>query len=286
MDIHPMVLLGIYKLPMGARRRALFACFNRRLPNVRNPATFNDKVNWRILNDRRPLLEWTCDKLAMKDRANDVDGLHIPRTFWAGTDLRELGATRLPGHWVFKPNHRCGLVHFGRGQPDIAHLSAIAETWLRSPLWTDLGEWAYSRARPMLLLEELIGAPGSPPRDYKFFVFGGKVEAIQVDADRHSGHRRRIYLPDWSPLEVISGTYELAPPESAPANLDRMITIAERLGSEFDFIRVDLYNIEGRIFFGEFSPYPGSGLDRFVPAEFDTELGAWWSLPHLAARTP
>jgi TupA-like ATPgrasp len=65
-----------------------------------------------------------------------------------------------------------------------------------------------------------------------------------------------------------------------------MIAIAEELGSEFDFLRVYLYNIDGRIFFGEFSPYPGSGLDRFTPASFDTELGARWRLPRLMVATP
>jgi TupA-like ATPgrasp len=286
MNKDAIVLYAICQLPVRARRRALFVYFNRRLPQFRNPAAFNDKVNWRILHDRRPLLEWTCDKLAMKDRATGVHGLHVPRTFWTGTDLRELDSVELPEHWVFKPNHRCGLVHFGRGRPDIARLDAIAETWLRSSLWTKFGEWAYSRARSTLLVEEMIGTPGSPPPDYKFFVFHGKVEAIQVDTDRHTAHRRRMYLPDWSPLEVISGVHELAPLEPAPANLDRMLTIAEELGAGFDFIRVDLYHVDGRIFFGEFSPYPGSGLDRFVPPSFDRELGARWSLPGLTAATP
>lgn len=279
MNIRTAAVSSVYKLPIGARRRALFISFNRRLPHFGNPSTFNDKVNWRIINDRRPLLEWTCDKVAMKERAKGVQGLHIPRTFWAGTNLRELESIKLPKYWVFKPNHRSGLVHFGNGRPKIAELSATAATWLHSWSWTELGEWAYSKARSMLLVEETVGIPGSPPSDYKFFVFDGKVAAIQVDVGRHEGHQRRIYLPDWSPLEVISGPHELAPLEPAPVNLDRMLAIAEKLGTEFDFMRVDLYNIDGRVFFGEYSPYPGSGLDRFIPASFDMELGAKWSLP-------
>lgn len=269
----------ILNLPIGVRRRSLFVYYNRRMPHFKYPLSFNDKVHWRILNDRRPLLEWTCDKLAMKERAKGVKDLNIPRTFWAGTDLQELDSITLPDHWVFKPNHRSGLVYFGRGRPKVGELSVTASTWLRSFSWTELGEWAYSRARCMLLLEETVGIPGSPPPDYKFFVFQGKVAAIQVDADRHTSHSRRIYLPDWSPLEVTSGLHELAPLEPAPTHLDRMLSIAEKLGAGFDFMRVDLYNVEGRIYFGEFSPYPGSGLDRFIPASFDRELGSYWMLP-------
>jgi TupA-like ATPgrasp len=270
---------GACKLPIGVRRRALFARANHRLPRFSNPSSFNDKVNWRIFHDQRPLLEWTCDKLAMKDRAGRVPGLHIPRTLWAGTNLEELTSAGLPEHWVLKPNHRSGSVYFGHGQPDIEQLSVLTAGWLRRFESEFLGEWAYSKARPMLLAEELIGTPGSPPPDYKFFVFEGEVGAVQVDIGRHSVHQRRLYLPDWSPLNVRSGRYALPPVEPPPIALDRMLALAAELGTGFDFIRIDLYDIAGRVFFGEFTPYPGSGLDRFVPASFDAELGARWKLP-------
>src|SRR5258707_478012 len=119
MNVRAATLSAIYKLPTGASRRALFASTHRRMPHFRKPLTFSDKVNWRILNDRRPLLEWTCDKLAMKEHARHVPGLHIPDTLWAGTDLRELTSARLPEHWILKPDHRTGLVYFGHGQARI-----------------------------------------------------------------------------------------------------------------------------------------------------------------------
>jgi hypothetical protein len=114
MGVWAGILPAIYGMPVELRRRALFLYCNRRFPHFKKPLTFNDKVNWRILTDRRPLLEWTCDKLAMKERACGVPGLRIPRTYWAGTDLRELAAAELPEHWVLKPNHRTGLVLWPR----------------------------------------------------------------------------------------------------------------------------------------------------------------------------
>ena len=279
MDAPGVLLSGIYKLPAATRRRLLFAWSNQRLPHFRNPHTFNDKVNWRILNDRRLLLEWTCDKLAMKEHARGVPGLCIPRTLWAGTDLRELEAVELPENWVLKPNHRTGLIHFGRGRPDDGQLSAVTRSWHRSVEYEDLAEWAYSRARPLLLAEEFIGTPGSPPPDYKFFVFDGDVAAIQVDVGRYSAHQRRLYLPDWSPLEVEYGGFPLAPRQPRPAGLDRMLAVAAELASDFEFIRIDLYDIGGLVYFGEFTPYPTGGMARFVPASFDRALGARWTLP-------
>jgi hypothetical protein len=279
MDARTPMFVAVNRLPLKARRRALFAIHNRRLPQLRNPVAFNDKVNWRILHDRRPLLEWTCDKLAMKDRASAISGIRVPRTLWAGTDLQELASAVLPERWILKPNHRTGCVYFGQGQPDIGELSAVTAPWLRPDEYRRLGEWAYSKARPMLLAEEVIGEPGSPPPDYKFFVFDGEVAAVQVDVSRHTQHQRRVYLPNWTPLNVEYGPYPLPPPEPAPASLNRMLALAAELGSGFDFIRVDLYNVNGSVYFGEFTPYPTSGFDRFDPASFDTELGTKWKLP-------
>jgi teichuronopeptide biosynthesis TupA-like protein len=283
MQVSAPVRWASYRLPLATRRRVLFVIGNRRLPHFSNPVSFSDKINWRIINDRRPLIEWTCDKLEMKERARGVPGLLIPETLWAGTDLHALASVALPEHWVLKPNNRTGLVYFGAGQPEIAQLERRTAGWLRAKESANLGEWAYSRARPLFVAEELIGTPGSPPTDYKFFVFQGAVAAIQVDVNRHSCHRRRLYLPDWSPLDVRSGVYTLPPVQPPPAGLDRMLAISAELGSEFDFIRVDLYSVSERIYFGEFTPYPGSGLERFVPVSFDLDvLGSRWKLPDLA----
>jgi hypothetical protein len=276
-----------YKLPSNVSRRALFFYSHGRFPRVKNPITFNEKVNWRILRDRREILKWTCDKLAMKDYASSVQGatahgLRIPRTLWSGTNVRELENVQLPERWVLKPNHRSGLVFFGQGQPNIPVLQKTVEGWLWSAEKADLHEWAYSKARPLLLAEELIGVPGSPPSDHKFYVFAGQVAAVEVHTDRFTNHSLRWYLPDWTPLEVTYGDSLLGPAESTPpGNFEKMLAIAGELGRSFDFMRVDLYNVDGEVFFGEVTPYPASGIERFDPASFDEELGAKWELPVL-----
>jgi hypothetical protein len=272
----------VYQLPVGLERRLLFTYYNRKLPRFGRPVTFSDKVNWRILNDRRPLLTWTCDKLAMKDYARDagLSGLDVPQTFWSGTDIGDLRAVDLPERWVLKPNHRSGLIYFGIGQPDCQELSAVTATWLDAFEASHMHEWAYAMARPMLLVEELLGPPGSPPPDYKIFVFHGKAELIEM-VNRYDGNQQRLYQPDWSPLEVLYGPQGIAPIAPPPPSLDRMLDIAQRLGQPFDFIRVDLYDVNGSIIFGELTPYPCGGLERFRPASFDIELGEKWQLPAL-----
>jgi len=277
-----------YRLPGNLGRRTLFFLYHRRFPRVRNPRTFNEKINWRILKDRREILAWTCDKLAMKDYASNVKGatahgMQVPRTLWSGTDVGELVNVELPEHWVLKPNHRSGRVFFGHGQPDIPVLREITQSWLRPKEAADLHEWAYLTARPLLLVEEMLGASDSPPSDYKFFVFAGEVAALEVHTDRFKNHHgHRWYLPDWTPLDVICGNLQLSPADPMPpGSFDKMVAIAGELGRPFDFMRIDLYSVAGDIFFGELTPYPSSGFDGFAPRAFDTELGARWELPQL-----
>jgi hypothetical protein len=275
----------VYRLPVGVERRLLFVYHNRKLPHFSKPVTFSDKVNWRILNDRRPLLEWTCDKLAMKEYAENagLDRLRVPRTIWSGSDLGELRAADLPEHWVLKPNHRSGLIYFGHGQADLQELSTVTATWLDTFESSKMREWAYAAARPMFLVEELLGPPGSPPPDYKIFVFDGEPDLIEM-VNRYDGNQQRLYRADWTPLEVLYGPQGIAPIAPPPPALGRMLEIARDLGKPFDFIRVDLYDlydVDGSIVFGEVTPYPCGGLERFRPASFDVELGRKWRLPTL-----
>jgi hypothetical protein len=126
----------------------IFLLVYHRLPRVRNPITFHEKINWRILKDRREILAWTCDKLAMKDYVSEAQGakargVRIPRTLWVGTDVRELANVKLPERWVLKPNHRSGAqIFFGHGQPEIATLERITQSWLRPFEESRLHEWA------------------------------------------------------------------------------------------------------------------------------------------------
>jgi hypothetical protein len=134
-------------------------------------------------------------------------------------------------------------------------------------------------ARPGFLLEQRIPTPdGESPDDVRCFVFDGVVRVIQVDTPRTDVVQRRFYTPEWEPLEVRQGAKPLAPVMPRPRMLDELIRTAERIGAEFDFIRVDLYLVEDSIYFGEITPYPASGLQPFSDDRFDLQLGRYWKL--------
>jgi TupA-like ATPgrasp len=271
----------VLRLPLPLKRAVLYRQVHGRWPG-RPPRTFTEKVNWRVVHDRRPLIGQLGDKLAMKDYARRVlPGLNIPRVLWTGTDVAELAGCALPERWVLKPNHGTARVHVGVGTPDVAHLRQVTSGWLDEPLYPTRGEWVYSQARRLLFAEEFLGADGEVPADHKLLVFGGRVRLVQVDTGRFGAHRRRLYTPDWQPVDVDEAV-EPGPVTAPPRSLPAMLAVAERLGSAFDFVRVDLYDVAGEVWFGELTPYPGGGLDRFDP-ELDRVLGAEWQLPPRSA---
>jgi hypothetical protein len=250
--------------------------------NFRQPRTFNEKVNWRILNDRRDRIGDACDKMRMKAMARESypgGRLRIPKTYWAGTNLYDAPDLASLPPWVLKPNHSSGQVLFGPDpQTDVAALiRQTRDWWKRSPL--EMGEWGYTRAEPMLLLEERIPTPdGTPPPDYKFFVFDGRVELIQVNRGRFAKQTATFLDVDWNRLPVKWSIMPVAD-EPRPTELADMLQIASTLGADWDFIRVDLYAVDGVVWFGEYTPYPGGGALRYRPRRFDLEQGQHWRLP-------
>lgn len=272
---------SISVLPLRQRRHVWFAWSHRARGDFCNPTSFSEKINWRILNDRSEGLAWTCDKLAMKEHARDLSPtISIPETIWTGTDLEEFSRVNLPEKWVLKANHRSKNVFLGHGTPDVAALQDETSDWLGDWQGNLLGEWAYTQARPVMFAETWIGDNVEAPIDYKFFVFDGVPRYILVDTGRFSHHRRRFYTADWEPLDARSGygLEGIAPVEPRPEALEEMRSHAAALGKGFDFMRVDLYDVDGQVFFGEVTPYPAGGLERFLPVEFDYELGKHWKL--------
>jgi hypothetical protein len=251
---------------------------------MRHPTTFNEKVHWRLRHDRRPLLSDTCDKLAMKDHASRlVPGLvRIPETLWCGMDVAELAEVDLPEHWVLKPNDASGLVLFGQGAARRNEIAAGIGNWRQRKHRRQNEEWAYRQARPGLLVERFIGTPGESAADLKVLVFDGTPRMVSVHTSRYRVHRVRLYTPDWKPLPWSEG-YPPGPDAPRPERLEDMLKAASALAAGFDMLRVDFYEHEGVLWFGELTPYPGGGITPLEP-ELDMLLGRWWNLPRVSRR--
>lgn len=275
---------AVVRLPLRLSRYLLLLQEYRRIPRIAKPRTFNEKVNHRIVYDRREILRIASSKVDSKAYVEQLGtGVYVPRTYWVGTDIDELAGLRVATQWVLKASHRSGrLIHGNPGPIDPRQLELDVAEWLADAEYAGNRLWGYREVRKELILEERVGAPESFPDDLKFFVFDGRVEMIQVDHARGVNHTRNLYTATWQALDWVY-TWPRGPVEEPPENLAQLLEIAKELGAGFDFVRVDLYNVDGQPVFGELTVYPGAGLSPWPPA-LDFALGDKWILPSHEKR--
>ncbi|WP_300343175.1 ATP-grasp fold amidoligase family protein [Nesterenkonia sp.] len=140
-----------------------------------------------------------------------------------------------------------------------------------------MGEWPYTQAERTLLIEPRLG-DGVPLNDYKLYVFHGEVKLLHVDTGRFSGtFGEQFCLPDFTPVGIVNNAPPPQQPLHAPESLATMVAAAAVIAADFDFMRVDFYEVDGRPWFGELTPYPSGGMDPFEPEWVDHMMGAWWS---------
>ena len=245
-----------------------------RLPDLVSPRRFTELVQLRKLAGHDRAMAQMVDKVVAKTRVAEMIGPDwlIP-TLWQGTILPAVAPWPTP--FVVKARHGCNqnAFVFGAGHdPDWSQIRARAAGWMARDYGYWLDESVYAAVPHGLLVEPFMGTPPALPVDYKFYVFGGRVAAVQVHLGRGTCHRWCIFDPEWRLLSARKSG--LVPPP--PASLARMIDAAETLSAGSDFCRVDLYEIAGKPLFGEMTFYPGSGLDRFDPVGLDLWLGDLW----------
>jgi hypothetical protein len=155
-------------------------------------------------------------------------------------------------------------------------LEKLAETWLKQKHYDAFNEWAYKNIQPRIIFEELLDMDGQSPPDWKFFCFNGQPQFFEFHKDRFLKHQCSFYDLNLSLLPVNIRSEGVHQNIGASQNFKEMLEIARKLSAGTDFIRVDLYNINGRIIFGELTNYPGAGLDKFEPSSWDKKFGSYW----------
>ena len=242
-----------------------------RLPNLRNPRRFTELVQQRKLENRDIRMSIFADKVSAKERVKSKLGAAwvIP-TLWEGRVLPDQPDWPMP--FIVKARHGCNQNFICKNLEDWKYARKLSALWCNKTYGLWLDEWAYLSMERGIIIEPYLGSPGQYPVDYKFYVFAGKVRFVQVHLGRADDHRWILFNPDWR--RVSSTTYDKDP--QPPRNLRFMITAAEKLADNFDFVRVDMYEIDGKPLFGEMTFYPGSGLDPFDPPYLDITIGAHW----------
>jgi hypothetical protein len=257
---------------------------HKRFPRLKNPKRFTEKIQAiKLRRDPSVFAPW-ADKIAVKTMVSDLIGPQfvIP-TFYAGKALPPILLRDWPLPFVIKANHGSGWNIFVRqdADKDWAAIDALLALFLCTDYGIYSRERWYSKIERRVLVEPLLLTNGAIPLDYKIFVFAGRPTIIQVDTGRFSEHKRSFFDVDWRPLP-FKFLYEPAQDTlTRPPTLDLMLSLAERIARQIDlgFVRVDFYEIDGKVYFGEVTFGPEGGLARFEPDLWDFRLGAMWRWP-------
>ena len=251
--------------------------------NLENPQTFNEKIQWLKLYDNSPLKTKLADKYLVRDWIKQEIGEEylIPLLgVWNSFD--EIDFDKLPEQFVLKANHGCAwnIIVKDKSKFDKAKAKKKFDKWMRRNYAYKAGlELQYKDIPPKIIAEKYIVDSKGELNDYKTLCFNGEPKFIWIDCGRLKNRTENIYDTNWN-LQPFLMTYPNSKdPIPAPENLPKMIELAKKLCQNFALVRVDFYNVDGKIYFGEMTFTSASGVDKFIPGEYDLKLGQMLTLP-------
>lgn len=256
-----------------------------RLINWKHPKRFTEWLQWYKVNYRNPLLHECCDKYEVRKFVERKGLRHILNNIIAVyANANEIDFECLPKRFVAKTTDGGGgeniIICRDKNNADIEEIKTKLNHWLGKKNINAGREWAYAGIKKsQIIIEDYIENPSNPDvgiEDYKIMCFGGVPQIIIYDCDRYIEHKRNVYDTRWERIYVDSDCKQKDADIPQPVNLEKMLDIAATLSSDFPFVRVDLYNIEGKIIFGELTFYPWSGYVEFSPDSFDFKLGKYF----------
>ncbi len=258
----------------------------RRL-NLKNPKRFTEKLQWLKLYDRKPEYTKMVDKITAKDYvANIIGGQYIIPTLGTWHHFDEIDFSTLPEKFVLKTNHGGGgsavIICKDKSKFNKARAKGILEHSLKHSVYPNLREWPYKNVKPMILAEQLLESKGSTGiNDYKFYCFNGVPKVLMVASNRFTTHNFNYFDMDFNPLPLRSVDGD--PIDCAliekPTAFEEMKTVVRKLSKDLAHIRVDMYEISGKVYFGELTFYDSSGFDNLNSDSVDLEWGSWITLP-------
>ncbi len=254
--------------------------------NLDNPQTFNEKLQWLKLHDKKPEYTKMVDKYeAKKYVANIIGEEYIIPTIGVWDNVDDINFDSLPNQFVLKCTHDSGgiVICKDKSKLDIAEAKNKLEKNLHRNYFTQNREWPYKNVKPRIIAEKYMeDESGYELKDYKVWNFNGKTKFIQVDYDRFSQRERKrnLYTPQWEYIKArINRSTDPEHQTSKPEKLEEMIALAEKLSAGHPYLRTDFYSIKDKIYFGELTFFPTSGFIRFYPEEFGIKLGEFIELP-------
>ena len=268
---------------------------NREL-NLENPQLFSEKLQWLKLNDHNPLYTQLVDKYRVRDYiAEKVGEEHLIPLLGVWDDPDEIDFDKLPEQFVLKCNHNSGTgmcICRDKSKLDYEKVRKALKKGLKENFYMRCREWPYQNVSRKIIAEKLMTYASDSLcnkglDDYRFYCFHGEPRLIYAYQSGTLDHNNKpgiascdIFDAQWKHLPFRQKSPNAATPPQAPANVEKMLEISRKLSEKLNFMRVDFYEIDGRLYIGELTLYPGGGFAPFYPDEWDREIGAWLKLPN------
>ena len=258
--------------------------------DLENPKTFNEKLQWLKIYNRRPEYPQMVDKYGAKQYVSGIIGdEYIIPTIGVWDRAEEIDFDSLPNQFVLKCTHDSGglVICKDKSKLDIKRARKVLNHALKTKFYRSGREWVYEDVTPRIIGEKYMEDQATGElRDYKFFCFNGKVDCVMVCYDRGSGETKCYFFDkSWNLLRHnIRGKNA---PEGftmpKPSNMDEMFDIAAKLSSGLPFARIDLYSVEGKTYFGEITFFPANGFDPLLLNETELHWGSMIDLSGIKA---
>lgn len=258
----------------------------KRSLNFNNPISFNAKLQWLKIYDRNSMYTKLCDKYEVREYIGRKLGeQYLIPLLGVYNNFSEINFEELPDRFVLKCTHDSGgvIICKDKSQFNIEDAKKKMNRWLKRNYYYSTREWPYKNIKPRIICEQyMVDESGTELKDYKLMCFNGKVKCSFVCLNRNSkkGLNVDFYDMDWKLMPFERHYHNSGRIIPKPKNFDKMIKIAEELSKDIPFVRVDLYEINGQVYFGELTLYPGSGFQEFTPESYDYLLGSWLELPN------
>lgn len=264
-------------------RRKFKACLNCDL-DLNNPQTFNEKLQWLKLYDRRPEYTIMVDKYAVKKYVADKIGEeYIIPTLGVWDNPDDIDFDALPNRFVLKCNHNSGLgmcICKDKSKLDIEKVKSELRRGLAQDYYLTGREWPYKNVPPRIIAEKYMeDAKVRELRDYKIYTFNGKAKFCMINTDRGTDTRADYFDESYNWLDFTWGYPHADVKPKKPANYKKMFELAEELAKGTATLRVDFYEVNGQIYFGELTFFDASGFDKIIPESYDLKFGSWIKLP-------
>lgn len=277
---------GCYKsMPDDEYLKRQFKAFHGKKLDLENPETFNEKLQWLKLYDRRPEYTLMVDKYEVKGYVSQKIGQqYVIPLIGVWEDVDDIDFDTLPQQFVLKCTHDShGLVICkNKDELNINKAKKDLRSALKNDYYYRFREWPYKNVKPRIIAEKYMSNEGHDLIDYKVHCFNGVPKIILVCDGRFSegGLTEDFYDTSWEHLPVSRPLHPNAKHTTEkPKQLEKMLELSAIMSSDIPFLRVDFYIIHGELFFGELTFFPASGFQSFDPSDFDNELGSWITLP-------